>query len=288
MDEAYPTPDDDEPQRVTSDVGQWAMVPAWVREGLTDGKLDGTALGVFCLLAEKADHNGDRHDFRSVKTLATEIGVNPGTVRRALMKLRDIGAVDWTHRERKDGSMSTNDYTISFARTPAHPRAPYNDRAPTRALPARQRARVVKPPSSQIPNQQTPAADAARAGDPALFADQPRDNETDQRAGTENARSENARAAGPSTEAWQIAGRVMEQRKPPPPMGQRRVAVEIEKFLASGHDPRDVERAALAVRTFSFGWLESELNARKSGRVQSSVTGARAEGPVRRGVWSDD
>lgn len=121
---------DDEPQTITSDIGKWAMVPAWVRQALTDGKVDAMAVVVYCLLAEDADHGGDRHDFRSVALMAKELGVDPGTVRRALTKLREVGAIDWVQRVRANGSKSTNDYTVRFA-IPIFPERPARVGAPT-------------------------------------------------------------------------------------------------------------------------------------------------------------
>lgn len=149
----YPPDDGEESQRITSDIGEWAMVPAWVRKALTGPRIDGTALAVFCVLAEKADRQGDRRDFRSVKTIAEDLGVDPGTVRRALTKLREIGAVDWEQRQRPDGSKSTNDYTLRFAPTIAHPRAIHNVRAPTRDGASRTHARAY---SDLIPKGSTP------------------------------------------------------------------------------------------------------------------------------------
>ena len=153
---------EEEPQRIVSDIGQWAMVPAWVRQVLRSdvGKVDVMALAVFAVLAEKADHYGDRSDFRSTKVIAEELGVDPGTVRRALQHLRDVGAVDWTQRVRPDGSRSTNDYTVFFAdparmgaSTPARHRAHHNVRALVRDAPARQDARISQTSSIHTSNQ---------------------------------------------------------------------------------------------------------------------------------------
>ena len=134
--------DEDAPQVISSDIGPWALVPAWVRDALRadTGKVDVMGLAVFCLLAERADRSGERHDYRSVSTMASDLGVDPGTIRRALVRLRDVGAVSWVQRVRPDGSKSTNDYTVSFARlarmgagTIAQQRADPH-RAPVRAL----------------------------------------------------------------------------------------------------------------------------------------------------------
>lgn len=158
MAEDYP----DDPQRIQSDIGQWAMVPAWVRQGLRSdaGKVDVMALAVFAVLAEKADRGGVREDFRSVKTIAEELGVDPGTVRRSLQHLKQIGAVDWTQRVRADGSNSTNDYQVFFADparvgacTPARERAHHNDRALVRDGPAREDARISQTSSIQTSSQ---------------------------------------------------------------------------------------------------------------------------------------
>lgn len=165
----------EEPQRIVSDIGQWAMLPAWVRKALRSdaGKVDIMALAVFAVLAEKADHYGDRADFRSTKVIAEELGVDPGTVRRSLQHLREVGAVEWTQRVRPDGSRSTNDYTVFFvdparmgAGTPARERAHHNVRALVRDAPARQDAHISQTSSIHTSNQRpTLVVDGVRPGD---------------------------------------------------------------------------------------------------------------------------
>jgi len=161
-----------DPQRITSDIGQWAMVPAWVRSALRNeaGRVDVMALAVFTVLAEKADRSGERHDIRSTKTIADELGVDPGTVRRSLQRLREVGVIDWTQRVRPDGSRSTNDYRVFFidparveASTPARESARHNVRASERDALAQQDARSSQTFSSHTSTQKTAGS--------AVFAD---------------------------------------------------------------------------------------------------------------------
>lgn len=86
---------------------QFGMVPDWVDEQVTDG----TAMRVYVRLVRKYADAG-RHAFPEVETLAEDLGVSPSSVKRALDKLRAIGAIQVTRSRLGDGSYGRNIYAL--------------------------------------------------------------------------------------------------------------------------------------------------------------------------------
>lgn len=91
---------------VRSSIGPYAIVPAWVL-----AEVDPTALAVYVALALKADR-GNHECWPSVNTLAAELGMSYTTVYRALGRLRDAGAVDWSQRITEHGGQTSNLYVV--------------------------------------------------------------------------------------------------------------------------------------------------------------------------------
>lgn len=91
---------------VTSEIGPWAMVPAWV---LSVG-LKGAELAVYVSLRSFANMQGAAHPH--VKTIARRAGVSERTAERAIARLRDLGLLSTTRRYRDDGSIAGCDYTL--------------------------------------------------------------------------------------------------------------------------------------------------------------------------------
>ena len=73
-------------------------------------QLKGTVKSVALALANRADDSGS--SFPSIKTLASDTGFSTSTVKRAIRNLRDNGYLKVSSRERKDGSHTSNFYTL--------------------------------------------------------------------------------------------------------------------------------------------------------------------------------
>ncbi len=73
-------------------------------------QLKGTVKSVALALANRADDSGS--SFPSIKTLAADTGFSTSTVKRAIRSLRDNGYLKVSSRERKDGSHTSNFYTL--------------------------------------------------------------------------------------------------------------------------------------------------------------------------------
>lgn len=90
--------------RVRSEIGPWAMVPAWV---LTVG-LTGAQLATYVALRSFADRGGDGWCTSAV--IAQRAGVSAGTVRNATGRLRELGLLTTSVRTRPDGSTAGIDF----------------------------------------------------------------------------------------------------------------------------------------------------------------------------------
>lgn len=105
-----------DPDRVTSDIGPFAIVPVW----LLETGASGNAIRIYAMLASYADRTtGAAHPARS--TLAKRLRISTDTVDRGTRELEDLGAVTVQSRYKYDSaggapSQTTNGYTIRFAR----------------------------------------------------------------------------------------------------------------------------------------------------------------------------
>jgi hypothetical protein len=97
---------------VTSQVGPWGMVPAWVLLAKdSDGKgLSGADLRVYIALRTFADR--ERKAFPHVPTIAARAGVNARTAEKCLSRLKEMGLVVSKRRYRADGSIARCDYEM--------------------------------------------------------------------------------------------------------------------------------------------------------------------------------
>lgn len=97
--------------RVVSDLGQFAIVPLWLAR-----QASGPAVRLFAILhAEWADRDTGRL-WPTHRTIANAAGIHPGSVRRLLDELRDLGAVSWHPRYDAAGDLTSNVYTLHHAR----------------------------------------------------------------------------------------------------------------------------------------------------------------------------
>ncbi len=86
--------------RVVTEIGPWAMVPAWV---LTKG-LKPATLVTYVALRSFADRGGDAHP--RAETIAERACLSVGTVRNSIQELRSKGLIETTERRRPDGSLA--------------------------------------------------------------------------------------------------------------------------------------------------------------------------------------
>lgn len=96
-----------------SDTGPFLLVPHWVVDAV-----DARELQVYINLARFADHDGVA--WPSVARLAELCSCSDRTVRYALTRLKDVGAVEVRERRRDDGGKTSNEYTI-LRRMPGDP-----------------------------------------------------------------------------------------------------------------------------------------------------------------------
>lgn len=80
---------------VVSDVGRFAMVPVWVIEACRGNPTD---LVVFTVLAAHADRSRRDDWVMSRQQIADEAGLSLSSVKRALPRLVEVGAVTIEHR----------------------------------------------------------------------------------------------------------------------------------------------------------------------------------------------
>lgn len=98
--------------RITSDVGPWSLIPAWVNDaGVSD-----RAVRLFAVLGFYADKEGACHPARS--TLASRLGCTVDSIDRAKRELRDIGALEWAQHPDGLGGLTSNDYRLVYAAPP--------------------------------------------------------------------------------------------------------------------------------------------------------------------------
>jgi biotin operon repressor len=86
---------------------QFAMVPEWVDERVTDA----TAMRLYVRLARKYASAGGRTCYPSQRTLAEELAISERTVKRAMAHLVDAGAVV-AKRTIRDGRLNRNVYWL--------------------------------------------------------------------------------------------------------------------------------------------------------------------------------
>jgi len=100
-------PIDDEPvTEVVSEIGPWAMVPAWVlSKGLAPAEL-----AVYISLRSFADRQGGAHP--KARTIASRAMVAIGTARNAIQSLRDKKLISTEEMRRPDGSLAGLTYRM--------------------------------------------------------------------------------------------------------------------------------------------------------------------------------
>lgn len=177
------------------------------------------------------------------RELAAVLGVNEGTVRRALSRLRKRALV------RGD---SRSGFVLEHVESRVSARAPVRDSTEDRA-PARAHERAVTAEQPRASARKT--ASRARAGDP-LFQVSTKDLET---APTTPARGD-ARAI--TTLVWDL-------KNPKPAVPFPGVVKIAQRFVDAGYEDEDIVRAMVAVPTISTGWVEAEL-AKRVKRAPSS------------------
>jgi hypothetical protein len=92
---------------VTTDIGQFAMIPVWVFEmDLTPGEFV-----VYAVLRSFADGRGDGAK-PFINTIAERGHVSRGLVEKTITKLSRLGMVQITHRKRADGSFTASSYHL--------------------------------------------------------------------------------------------------------------------------------------------------------------------------------
>lgn len=95
-----------------SDVGRFGIVPAWVIAALRGNS---SALAVFCVLASHADRSRDDAWVIGRAQIADEAGVSLATAKRAIVALREIGAVEVEAQVTAAGDQGHNRYLLRFA-----------------------------------------------------------------------------------------------------------------------------------------------------------------------------
>ena len=99
-----------------TDTGPFSIVPNWVIE---HPDITYRELGVYLILAKYAD-NSTSDCFPSHQTIAELAGCSKDTVKRALNKLRNVGAIEWNHQNRNDdGGQSSNVYFLKRVKPPS-------------------------------------------------------------------------------------------------------------------------------------------------------------------------
>lgn len=97
--------DEEAPTKVTTQIGPWAMVPAWVLK-----YLKGSELAVYVALRTFADREG--YGYPKTKTIADRAGVAIKTCRTAIQNMRRLEIVHTKERHRGDGSLAGYDYFL--------------------------------------------------------------------------------------------------------------------------------------------------------------------------------
>lgn len=88
-----------------SDIGPFAIVPAWVIDAAP------SCVTVYALLALHADRHSDEC-WPSLRSMGERLGASTDTVRRRVRELQTVGAITVTERQRGDGSQASNLYTV--------------------------------------------------------------------------------------------------------------------------------------------------------------------------------
>jgi hypothetical protein len=98
---------------ITSQIGPWGMVPAWVLLAKdAHGKgMSGADLRVYVALRTFADREGKA--FPHVQTIAERADVSQRAAERSIAHLRDMELLSTRRRYRADGSISRCDYVLT-------------------------------------------------------------------------------------------------------------------------------------------------------------------------------
>lgn len=149
--------------RARSDIGPYAIIPAWVADALSG---QAPALMLYHRLALMADRDTGVA-WPSRATLAGHIGCSADSIDRYVKALQDIGALVVEARRKDDGSPTTNLYTVRF--TP--PGVAALVRLPSRTDAARgsrtdaaQNQNHLEPPLSEGPQADTSRGRVALTG----------------------------------------------------------------------------------------------------------------------------
>lgn len=86
----------------------FSMIPNWM---LADERVTLQMIGAYAALASYGDRTGSA--FPGVPALAKRAKMGTTALREALMRLRDLGVVQWVARARQDGGQTTNLYRIA-------------------------------------------------------------------------------------------------------------------------------------------------------------------------------
>lgn len=99
----------DEPTHLTTDIGQYAIVPLWV----VQSDLSATAVRVFALLAGKYAHRVTHDCWPSLQRIADDLAIHRNTAKAAIAELVDRGVL--TRRQRgNEAGQTSNHYTLRF------------------------------------------------------------------------------------------------------------------------------------------------------------------------------
>lgn len=94
--------------RLTTDVGPWAIVPAWV----LDTAVSDRAVKLYAVLGLYANQEGTCWPSR--RTLATRVGCSLDSLDRAKHELVNVGALEW-EQQTEAGGLTSNRYTLRYA-----------------------------------------------------------------------------------------------------------------------------------------------------------------------------
>lgn len=233
---------DPAPPAVTTDVGQFAVVPMWVVDLVSN-----RALHLYAVLgAVWADRDG--MCWPSRQTIADRMGVSRAVVDRAKQELIAVGALTVESRYDDEGQAS-NLYRLHLV--------PNGGVPPTQNRAAPTQIRATPPPlqTRLTPYSESRHEPSTRGNLGSVLTDG-------------NASSDTRTPSEPSERsvqdrARQVAKDVWERSTPKPAVPFVGVVKIARRLLDAGHPDGDVVDAMLAVPTISVRWVEGELNKRK-------------------------